>query len=99
MKDLSILIDEHLRFSNHIAEKVNKVNQIMGLIHRTFVDLDMYNFNLLYKSIMIPHLEYINIIWSPFLNQTSIALRTLNVKQLVLFQTSINLVIMKDWKN
>ena len=28
LKDLSILIDEHLRFSNHIAEKVNKANQL-----------------------------------------------------------------------
>ena len=55
MKDLGILIDEHL--------KVNKANQIMGLI----VHLDMYNFNLLYKSLVRPHLEYGNIIWSPFL--------------------------------
>ena len=67
LKDLGILIDEHLKFSNHIAEKVNKANQIMGLIRRTFVHLDMYNFNLLYKSLVRPHLEYGNIIWSPFL--------------------------------
>ena len=39
LKDLSILIDEYLRFSNHIVEKVNKANKIMGLIHRTFVHL------------------------------------------------------------
>ena len=67
LKDLGILIDEHLKFSNHIAEKVNKANQIMGLIRRTFVHLDMYNFNLLYKSLVRPHLEYGSIIWSPFL--------------------------------
>ena len=67
LKDLSILIDEHLRFSHHIAENVNKANQIMGLIRRTFVYLDMYNFKLLYKSLVRPHLEYGNIIWSPFL--------------------------------
>ena len=67
LKDLGILIDEHLKFSNHIAEKVNKANQIMGLIRRTFVHLDTYNFNLLYKSLVRPHLEYGNIIWSPFL--------------------------------
>ena len=67
LKDLSILIDEHLRFSNHIAEKVNKANQIKRLIRRTFVHLDLYNFNLLHKSLVRPHLEYGNIIWSPFL--------------------------------
>ena len=49
LKDLGVLIDEHLKFSNHIAEKVNKANQIMSFFHRTFVHLDMSNFNLLYK--------------------------------------------------
>ena len=39
----------------------------MGLFCRTFVHLDMYNFNLLYKSLVRPRLEYGNIIWSPFL--------------------------------
>ena len=63
MKDLGILNDEHLRFRNNIAGKVNKANQIIGLICRTFVHLDMYNFNLLCKSLVRPHLEYGNIIW------------------------------------
>ena len=30
LKDLGILINEHLKFSNHVAEKVNKANQIIG---------------------------------------------------------------------
>ena len=64
---MGILIDEYLKFSNHIAKKVNKANQIMGLVRRTFVHLDTYNFNLLYKSLVRPHLEYGNIIWSSFL--------------------------------
>ena len=47
LKDLDILTDEHLSFSSRIAEKVKKANQIMDLICKTFVHLDMYNFNLL----------------------------------------------------
>ena len=43
LKDLGILIDEHLKFSNNIAEKVNEANQIMDLICRTFVHLDTYS--------------------------------------------------------
>ena len=39
----------------------------MSLFRRAFVHLDMYNFNLLYKSLARPHLEYEDIIWSPFL--------------------------------
>ena len=101
LEDPGILIDEHLKFSNHTAEKVNKANQITVLIRRTFVHLDMYNFNLSHKSLVRPHLEYGNI-WSPFLKSdlmSDFSLRTVNIEQLVLFQTSINLVIMKDWKN
>ena len=39
----------------------------MSLIPGTYVPLNMYNFNLLYKSLVRPHLEYGNIIWSLFL--------------------------------
>ena len=59
LKDLCILIDEHLRFSNRIAENVNKAKQV--------IHLDMCNFNLLYKSLVRPHLEDGNIISSTFL--------------------------------
>ena len=38
----------------------------MALIRRTFVFLDKHNFNLLYKSLVRPHIEYGNIVWSPF---------------------------------
>ena len=29
LKDLGIIVDNHLTFGSHIAEKVNKANQIM----------------------------------------------------------------------
>ena len=50
------------------AEKVNEANEIMGFIRRTFVFLDKYNFNLLCKSLVRPHIEYSNIAQSPFRN-------------------------------
>ena len=59
LKDLGVIVDNHLTFSNHIAEKVNKANQII-------VFLDEHNFNLLYKSLVRPHIEYGNIVWSHF---------------------------------
>ena len=37
LKDLGVIVHNHLTFSSHIAEKVNKANQIMRLIWRTFV--------------------------------------------------------------
>ena len=65
IKDLGIIVDEDLRFSNHIIDKVNKANQMMGIIRRAMVYLNRHNFNLLYTSLVRPHLEYV--VWSPFL--------------------------------
>ena len=64
LTDLGVTVDNHLRFSNHIAEKVNKANQIVGL--DIFVFLDKHNFNLLYDNLVRPHTESGNIVWSPF---------------------------------
>ena len=38
--DLGIMVDENLHFPNHIIDKVNKANQIMGTIRRTIVNLN-----------------------------------------------------------
>lgn len=42
--DLGINMDENLNFDKHITMKVNKANQVMGLIRRTFVSLDINSF-------------------------------------------------------
>ena len=62
-KDLGVQIDERLSFSNHISEKVNKANKIMGLIRRTFVALDKASFKPLYMSLVRPILDYANQVW------------------------------------
>ena len=62
LKDLGVLIDDQLKFSNHISEKVNKANQTMGLIRRSFNHLDTTKFKLLYKRLVRPHVEYAYII-------------------------------------
>ena len=69
LKDLSVLIDDNLKFSHHILEKVNKANQIMGLIRRSFTYMNQHNFILLFKSLVRPHLEYVNVTWSPILKK------------------------------
>ncbi len=39
-KHIGLVIDSKLQFSNHLAEKIDKVNKIVGLIRRTFLSLD-----------------------------------------------------------
>ena len=68
-KDIGIIFDAELKFSSHISEKVNKANSIMGLVRRTFTHLDKGNFALLFKSLVRPHLEFANQVWSPYLQK------------------------------
>ncbi len=51
----------------------------MGVIWRTYAYLDDDIFLLLYKSLVRPHLEYANQIWSPHLKKDIIVLE--NVQQ------------------
>ena len=64
-KDLGILIDNKLKFTEHINLKINKANQILGCIKHTFKHMNKEIFQLLYKSMVRPHLEYGSVIWNP----------------------------------
>ncbi len=64
-KDLGIFVDNKLKFDTHIGTKVNKANKILGAIRRAFSYLDKNNFLRLYTSLVRPHLEYGNPVWSP----------------------------------
>ncbi|XP_050704335.1 uncharacterized protein LOC126989767 [Eriocheir sinensis] len=67
-KDIGVVIDNKLMFSDHLAEKINKANKIVGLIRRTFIHLDPAVFKTLYTALVRPHLEYANQVWSPHLD-------------------------------
>ena len=57
---------EHV-FDEHICSKVNKANQIMGLIRRSFANLGTKSFVKLYTALVRSHLEYGQNVWSPHL--------------------------------
>lgn len=68
-KDLGIIFQNDLKFSQHISGKINKANSILGLISRTFCYLDRFTFLKLYTSLVRPHIEYGNTIWYPHLRK------------------------------
>ena len=49
-KDLRVIIDNKLKFEDHIGEKVRKANMIVGLIQRSFNHLDFKLFKTFYIS-------------------------------------------------
>ncbi len=64
-KDLGVIINDQLKFHNHPSAAVNKSNQILAIVKKFFMHLDMVTVHQLYKSIVCPHLEYGNLIWGP----------------------------------
>ena len=68
-KDIGVIIDENLNFELHLTSKINKANQIMGLIRRTYEFIDEETFLLLFKALVRPHIEYANQVWAPHLKK------------------------------
>ena len=74
-KDLSVIFDSKLTFTEHISTKVTRANQIVGLILRTFTFMDREMFLNLFKSLVRPHLEYTTTIWAPIYKMDGITYR------------------------
>lgn len=68
-KDIGVTIDTKLSFEQHMHEKINKANSIMGILRRTMEYMDMNTFKLLYTALVRPHLEYANQVWCPHLKK------------------------------
>ena len=66
MKDLGVWIDSDLSYDDHVHEKINVSNKMLGIINRNFSDLDITCFILLYKSMVRSHLEYGASVWNPY---------------------------------
>ena len=64
-KDLGVIIDKDLKFTEHINSKIKVANRNVGLIFRTFTYLDKDMFLNLYKSLVRPQLKYASPVWSP----------------------------------
>ena len=65
-KDLGVFVDNHLKFHDHTAAVVAKANRILD-INKSFANLDLSMFPILYKVLVRPILEYGNAVWGPFL--------------------------------
>ena len=64
-KDLGVIVDDQLKFHEHTAVAAKKANQILGLIKKSYSSRDPYTITTLYKTMVRPHLEYGNAMWSP----------------------------------
>ena len=65
-KDIGITIDSELTFDTHIALKIKKANQTMGLIRRVFSHMGKEMFLRLYPAFVRSHLEFSQVVWAPW---------------------------------
>ena len=68
-KHCGVIFDNNLKFSIQIIYQVNKANQLMGLIRRSYTYLDKTSFCYLFNALVRPHLEYCVCIWYPLLKK------------------------------
>jgi hypothetical protein len=64
INDLGVTIDSELTFNNHVYEKINMANKMLGIIKRNFIDVDKSTFLILYKCFVRSHLEYAHSVWN-----------------------------------
>ena len=65
-KDLGIIIDNQMKFHQHVSFAASKAMRMIGVIRKTFCSISIDTFPSLYNTLIRPHLEYGNVIWGPF---------------------------------
>ena len=68
IKDLGILFDTKLSFTNHISTITNKARKMLGFIFRIGKHFSAQTLKILYCAYVRSHLEYAAVLWSPFYN-------------------------------
>ena len=63
-KFLGVLIDNNLSWKNHIEYIAKKIAKSVGIIKRIRHSLPLETLNTLYNTLILPYLNYCNIIWA-----------------------------------
>ena len=65
VQNLSSLMRELIKFSQHLERQVNKANTILGMIRRSYEFIDSDTMQRLFTALVRPHVEFSNIAWAP----------------------------------
>ena len=65
VKDLGIIMNNQANFNDHLEKAVRKSRQKMGWILRTFQSRKKWFMKPMFKSLVIPHLDYCSQLWMP----------------------------------
>ena len=65
-KDLGILVNPDMKFKDQVSAASKKANKILGMIKRNFKCMNQEMLQILYGTLVRPHLEYAVTVWSPY---------------------------------
>ena len=65
VKDLGIIINKQGNFEDHMKIKISKCKKVCGMILRTFMSRDATHMMCLFKTLVIPIIDYCSIVWNP----------------------------------
>ena len=65
VKDLGVIFNSEGNFEDHIKLKVAKANRMCGYILRTFMIRDPGPMMCLFRTLVIPIIDYCSIVWNP----------------------------------
>ena len=57
VKDLGVLVDQHLKFEEHINHTVTRTNRVANLIHKSYISKDRTTFMKAYTTYVRPIME------------------------------------------
>ena len=63
-KFLEIIIDEKLKWQEHINAVANKVSKSLGVIYKMKNDLPVSILPMLYSTLTLPYYQYCNMVWA-----------------------------------
>ena len=65
VKDLGVIMNNKATFSDHIEKALRKARQKLGWILRTFNSRNKWFMRHMFKSLLIPHIDYCSQLWMP----------------------------------
>ena len=65
VKDLGVIMNDQATFKDHIEKALGKARQKMGWILRTFRSRNKWFMRHLFKSLVLPHIDYCSQVWMP----------------------------------
>ena len=69
-KHLGLVLDSKLDFNEHISNKINKCNKIIGIMKKLSLFLSRKTLLTIYKSFVRPNLDYADIIYDKPFNES-----------------------------